>query len=863
LVAPAFLRVQRPRPLPGGGGRAEDCAACAGGPRERVCAQGTLFGAMFSGGQRTADPVYTPLLKAGTPNSTISSAAGVSNGSGTADVVQFASPVWYVKEDEKKISIRVIRIGKLVGPASVEYRTLDGSAKAGLKYENTKGTLKFEAGEIVKQFDVAVIDDDAFDTTVEFQVILEKSSNCALPYNGNVCRVLILDDDTFPSNDFEGAINEENAEEALHARGIPLLWSFIVFAWSHVPDIKKRSIMSMFLAQLGNFYYLLTIWLKIYLVDTVLNTKSPQDHLWIRWNPSETENRKMTALLLGAIYIAPNFILTGADYFEMRVLEMGFNIRRHLRVNLFRKYLNYTAESRREVPIQDLKTSMMEDIPDIVSNGYVILFELWRSFGKIFWVCAFLLKKHPKSAFPMLFYPTMMGAWLACRHRKRMSLLARQGDAESETQGWLIHASNGQQLIADYKQQGFVVRKFEEVLVKQRQLAMAIKSFEFFNELLVPWITILAVGIYMGFFASKVLDDDLKLGSYLATMSVYKDLGDRFEGVYSCWSSLSESIEPLVGLTIQLNLATELPNQKLVMEKRDRFSDEMMRQIPLDTKVSVYDQLPIGFKDVTVEHSPALRDTPHTIQAPQGNVVLVTGTHDLGKSTLLKILTDQIRPMQGQVFCPLHLRVLNVSHTPLLIQSMGLYRNLVFGKSTEDPGDVARVRGILRRLKLDKPWIMSELDKGLPIDQRSPRSQLAIKVHHRSEDEGTSSDEEYDETEKEDAGAEDESDDEWQTQLSESEIKRLHLARAFIYNPEVLIMHRPVDEFDNDMAQHVLGLMREFVDGRGVEVDAGDFELRRPRTLFFSAGNAARTGIADVVWRAGEHGVTAERGQRS
>ena len=42
--------------------------------------------------------------------------------------------------------------------------------------------------------------------------------------------------------------------------------------------------------------------------------------------------------------VLPNFILLASDYFEMRVLEMGFNIRYHLRVNLFRKYLRYTQE---------------------------------------------------------------------------------------------------------------------------------------------------------------------------------------------------------------------------------------------------------------------------------------------------------------------------------------------------------------------------------------------------------------------------------------------------------------------------------------------------------------------------------------
>ena len=83
-------------------------------------------------------------------------------------------------------------------------------------------------------------------------------------------------------------------------------------------------------------------------------------------------SRNGTAIALAFAFVLPNVILLASDYFEMAVLEMGFYIRYHLRVNLFRKDLRYTEESRAQVPIQVLKISIMEDIPELVAQGAIV-----------------------------------------------------------------------------------------------------------------------------------------------------------------------------------------------------------------------------------------------------------------------------------------------------------------------------------------------------------------------------------------------------------------------------------------------------------------------------------------------------------
>merc|ERR1712046_509579 len=64
---------------------------------------------------------------------------------------------------------------------------------------------------------------------------------------------------------------------------------------------------------------------------------------------------------------------------------------------------------------------------------------------------------------------------------------------------------------------------------------------------------------------------------------------------------------------------------------------------------------------------------------------------------------------------------------------------------------------------------------------------------------------------------------------------RLALARAFVMNPEVLMMHKPLEPFDEEDKDKILGLLRSFVDDRGLALPDWERRLRRPRTLFFTS----------------------------
>merc|ERR1740121_463228 len=92
----------------------------------------------------------------------------------------------------------------------------------------------------------------------------------------------------------------------------------------------------------------------------------------------------------------------------------------------------------------------------------------------------------------------------------------------------------------------------------------------------------------------------------------------------------------------------------------------------------------------------------------------------------------------------------------------------------------------------------------------------------------------------------------WHEAFTRSEIHKIHLARGLIFNPELLIMQRPVAHFRSDIADLVLGVLRQHVTCRGLGLPREEISIRRPRTLFFTAENNTQAhSIADVILNVG------------
>jgi ABC-type multidrug transport system fused ATPase/permease subunit len=230
----------------------------------------------------------------------------------------------------------------------------------------------------------------------------------------------------------------------------------------------------------------------------------------------------------------------------------------------------------------------------------------------------------------------------------------------------------------------------------------------------------------------------------------------------------------------------------------------------------IEDEIPIEFRNVTFKFPggdwPVFKNL--NLSIPQGSLVGIVGGGSSGKSTLLHLLgqvyvVDLQHGCMGDVLTPSHLRVLHVSsEVQLLAESVA--DNLFFGirptkqRARDLPHEVIeRGLNILRLLDASEKL----------IDLAGDLEATAESVHS----------------------------------LSRSDRKLIHLARALVYNPEIMIIHAPTAGFDRTHQHHIIDVLRTYVDEKGVLMDPRTRVRRRPRTCIFSTGEVGDLEQVEMI----------------
>jgi len=237
-----------------------------------------------------------------------------------------------------------------------------------------------------------------------------------------------------------------------------------------------------------------------------------------------------------------------------------------------------------------------------------------------------------------------------------------------------------------------------------------------------------------------------------------------------------------------------------------------------------------------VDHVDGLKNV--NLEVPTGSLVFVTGDHRMGKATLLKLIADAKGPDQGTVFVPMHQKVIHIHQQPHFLIHLNLLHNLTFGCAV----DAARISRIFEDFELHthrglEQTLMDNIRESDSFGNASPTSQIMLGKRSNH----------------------------WMKTVSVSEARKLNLIRAFYFNPQVLILHKPVDHSDSGEEHFkLLRLLRRFVDERGVGFDGG-VNFRRPRTVFFSGGNLStrvnhNAKFSDIVWWLHKEGIHVELG---
>eukprot|EP00747_Dinoflagellata_sp_TGD_P129662 gnl/TRDRNA2_/TRDRNA2_174718_c3_seq3.p1 gnl/TRDRNA2_/TRDRNA2_174718_c3~~gnl/TRDRNA2_/TRDRNA2_174718_c3_seq3.p1 ORF type:complete len:587 (+),score=120.50 gnl/TRDRNA2_/TRDRNA2_174718_c3_seq3:114-1763(+) len=483
----------------------------------------------------------------------------------------------------------------------------------------------------------------------------------------------------------------------------------------------------------------------------------------------------------------------------------------------------------------------MEDA-GALAEGYMSVLTLFRIMGKLAVLTYFTLTQTPSAWKCLIVMPTLMVVWGLYRNPMFVESNDAADEAKGEVLSFVQEASSAYGLIADYKQRPQTNEMFLEKLKEARAAEGRALIIACNNNWFCKWLGPVFTGLYIATQAYGVLNGNISLGKFLATSSIFGHVSDDFGEFYEQLMAVNGVISPLRGLAILFNMATDLKALKAVNRERRKETKEargealekvkaMKKENPDVHPSPATDMLQIQIKDMMfsyVKDKPVFEHINATV--PQGKLVGIEGGEASGKATLTKLLGQNIFPVSGEIFIPQHLRVLRVGQEPFIL-NQSAFKNLIFG---DQGADSERVLEILQLLEM--PVIKELVEADLRQSNTGP-------VHHSSR--RRSSKQPKKKEEQVVAGR-------WYDGVPYTTKVKVSLARAFVMNPEVLVLHRPLAEFEGPAGSIMLSAIKQHCSKRGLCLPTETFMWRRPRTCFATFENSEQMAQADIEWKIGE-----------
>jgi subtilisin family serine protease len=114
-------------------------------------------------------------------------------------MIQLSSPSYAVSEGDGSATITVTRSANMNGAVSVTYNITDGTARAGLNYTASNGTLDFGDGEAIKAFQISIIDSGGKSSNKTINLALINPTNGSVLGNNKAATLTILEDEQPPT----------------------------------------------------------------------------------------------------------------------------------------------------------------------------------------------------------------------------------------------------------------------------------------------------------------------------------------------------------------------------------------------------------------------------------------------------------------------------------------------------------------------------------------------------------------------------------------------------------------------------------------------------------------------------------------
>eukprot|EP00931_Biecheleriopsis_adriatica_P060469 TRINITY_DN36324_c0_g1_i2.p1 TRINITY_DN36324_c0_g1~~TRINITY_DN36324_c0_g1_i2.p1 ORF type:complete len:903 (-),score=130.73 TRINITY_DN36324_c0_g1_i2:61-2769(-) len=742
--------------------------------------------------------------------------------------VAFECPIHFCHEDDGAIAVNVIRIGTQKScqrRSAVKYVTHDVSAVAGKKYEETMGTLYFEAGERRKAIDIRIIADDQWDCTLEFGVDLVKDDLQAarLSRYSHSTRVKILDNDVFPTNKFAKELKDERQEE-----GVPphlLMREYFKMNMGN-PVVRLGFLKTLLSDSVSNLSFVLDLFLDMWMVDYVLCSDASQ---------CSPDSAPLSLFLIVLLKVLP---LPLDHYLRYRrnFWKVGGASRMTLQSNLMRKYLSYDEQSLSEVNAAKLILALTRDSQEVVADGFCQLPKLVSALVRLALIVLYQLfvpvalgktlsaARAIERMIPVFAFPIAIGTFLWLRMGTTLKFLEHQHEAQNSMLSETRQTITNRSLIQDYLKRGVFIERFIKKIQECNIATVNTAAVSTNNEQFARWCTLLVLTVYIPIGGIQVVSGDgtFLLGTFLSNVAIIKALGTMCTTVYTVLLQIMNTFESLQTIVHFMNLPTDCGLRAMQQKEnaamcRSRTAEHLEAQradCPMDS-------LCIEMRSLSFQYNQKghIGSTlqPSTCILPQGGLYTFCGPPSEGKGTILKLLGGNLLPYHpgfersaagggGTLTVPSHLRVLHVSKDPMFTQDT-LLDNLRFG-CVKDTGDdrLERIEQICKRCAVSENLLESIKENKLKCR--------------------------------------------WLEMLSSTESACLHVARALIANPEVLVIHKPALFLNTEMADSMYSLLQEFVHLRGLGMDAKEIHNRRPRTCIVSARRIAGTGakVADAVF---------------
>eukprot|EP00747_Dinoflagellata_sp_TGD_P062662 gnl/TRDRNA2_/TRDRNA2_153115_c0_seq1.p1 gnl/TRDRNA2_/TRDRNA2_153115_c0~~gnl/TRDRNA2_/TRDRNA2_153115_c0_seq1.p1 ORF type:complete len:513 (+),score=97.25 gnl/TRDRNA2_/TRDRNA2_153115_c0_seq1:193-1539(+) len=389
----------------------------------------------------------------------------------------------------------------------------------------------------------------------------------------------------------------------------------------------------------------------------------------------------------------------------------------------------------------------------------------------------------------------------------------------------------------------------------------------------------------------------------MTVMRIFIEISENFAELFELAEEVKMRIEPLKALTYCFNLETDLRAWKRVNRRRRRTTAASRSTLfgkssrqdesgmsPLrspqkpETTQFKSDLIKLELQGVCFEYfheQLLIKDV--NLSVAQGNLVAVIGPHGSGRATFMRLLGHTLFPTEGHIFIPSHLRILHVSHEPMFL-GLSAWANLIFGCTNKSDVDAARIRGLLETLDMRQTLHLVEkqleqaADGGGNNNAEDKTQDEIVVCCSQSLDvcdndalEDTADGDEYDQAFNREVaeksggrmeqgrGSIRKDDDhesavrveggvDWRDLLSYTEKVKVHLARALIMNPEVLVLSRPLHHYDDETSREVLSIIKAHVRARGLLLPEETCHRRRPRTCFYSPESPKHANMADTRW---------------